>query len=603
MKPNWLLKLAGETEDYVEPANEIIDVNMRGKDGQIIQPRKATMKKIAAEAGDVVQHIKSGQRGKVTRRDPNGDLYVALPGGNSAVWSPDEVNIVSFGKVRNSRITQIGVTLQRGDGYLIKYLDKSEITDDEKAVSILKSKLSEEEKEQNLIQRVKEILNERPDSEAEVKQVDWSGVEVDRRDIYQLMREYEDMELESDENYPPFTASRRTSSEKPITSSDQSVNIPDGEYKGGYCGHVVTLASGEKFHVEPGIRQNFPTPVVVKIEAGRALVYESPENRREQERLRQLYATGLPNEKLVGVFQTEYGNAAVADWSRMLAYDLDMGQKIPIDQVTSKFIRDADEVDLFKLDDIEDDVDNSSDFDMGIFGRIKVAAENKEEELGPEGAEFFTTTDLTSLDSDPSSVFASQRTADTEHEMLHTVEEHLRGDREDEEKEIRTLQQLQEGDRKEMREDEELAETLKRQVGSQHVCTKCAEEFTVTASAKCPNWFRKLGADENQNLRTFYVIEEIPDRGGPPMRQKKKIRATSFQEAIQKFWASSPLPDEWDPETDNYAVKTDTYYAFWNSNDPGMGAISAGLTAAHALAGLRAIDEGGSDEEDFDEIE
>jgi hypothetical protein len=48
-----------------------------------------------------------------------------------------------------------------------------------------------------------------------------------------------------------------------------------------------------------------------------------------------------------GVYETDYGNAAVVkNWSSKTAWDLDMAERIPIDMVTTKFIRDLDESDL-----------------------------------------------------------------------------------------------------------------------------------------------------------------------------------------------------------------------------------------------------------------
>ena len=41
-----------------------------------------------------------------------------------------------------------------------------------------------------------------------------------------------------------------------------------------------------------------------------------------------------------GIYETEYGNAAeVEDWDSDTAWDLDMREEIPIEAVTSKFIR------------------------------------------------------------------------------------------------------------------------------------------------------------------------------------------------------------------------------------------------------------------------
>ena len=42
-----------------------------------------------------------------------------------------------------------------------------------------------------------------------------------------------------------------------------------------------------------------------------------------------------------GIYETEYGNAAeVLDWDDDTAYDLDMGEEIPIEMVTGKRLGD-----------------------------------------------------------------------------------------------------------------------------------------------------------------------------------------------------------------------------------------------------------------------
>jgi hypothetical protein len=44
---------------------------------------------------------------------------------------------------------------------------------------------------------------------------------------------------------------------------------------------------------------------------------------------------------LPGVYETEYGNAAeVYNWNDSTAYDLDMGEEIPIEMVTGKRLGD-----------------------------------------------------------------------------------------------------------------------------------------------------------------------------------------------------------------------------------------------------------------------
>ena len=48
-----------------------------------------------------------------------------------------------------------------------------------------------------------------------------------------------------------------------------------------------------------------------------------------------------------GIYLTEYGNAAyVSGPSAKSAYDLDMAERIPIELVTTKFIRKAEPADL-----------------------------------------------------------------------------------------------------------------------------------------------------------------------------------------------------------------------------------------------------------------
>lgn len=47
-----------------------------------------------------------------------------------------------------------------------------------------------------------------------------------------------------------------------------------------------------------------------------------------------------------GIYQTEYGNAAfVAGPGARTAYDLDMAERIPIELVTAKFVRVAEDED------------------------------------------------------------------------------------------------------------------------------------------------------------------------------------------------------------------------------------------------------------------
>jgi hypothetical protein len=56
----------------------------------------------------------------------------------------------------------------------------------------------------------------------------------------------------------------------------------------------------------------------------------------------------IVNPRVKGVYETEYGNAAVVKSAKAKsAYDLDMGEKIPIELVTHKFLRPVDACDEF----------------------------------------------------------------------------------------------------------------------------------------------------------------------------------------------------------------------------------------------------------------
>lgn len=56
----------------------------------------------------------------------------------------------------------------------------------------------------------------------------------------------------------------------------------------------------------------------------------------------------IVNPRVKGIYETEYGNAAVVKSAKAkYAYDLDMGEKIPIELVTHKFLRTIDTFDDF----------------------------------------------------------------------------------------------------------------------------------------------------------------------------------------------------------------------------------------------------------------
>jgi hypothetical protein len=57
----------------------------------------------------------------------------------------------------------------------------------------------------------------------------------------------------------------------------------------------------------------------------------------------------MPN---IGVYETNYGSAAVVNMSRRKAWDLNKAQAIPIELVTLKFIRHAEARDMKILCDI-----------------------------------------------------------------------------------------------------------------------------------------------------------------------------------------------------------------------------------------------------------
>lgn len=50
-----------------------------------------------------------------------------------------------------------------------------------------------------------------------------------------------------------------------------------------------------------------------------------------------------------GVYQTTYGNAAVVTSSKRKAYDLDMGEFIPLSEVTERFLRKTEATDRMMM--------------------------------------------------------------------------------------------------------------------------------------------------------------------------------------------------------------------------------------------------------------
>ena len=52
-----------------------------------------------------------------------------------------------------------------------------------------------------------------------------------------------------------------------------------------------------------------------------------------------------------GIYETTYGNAAyVSGPKAKIAYDLDMGERVPMSEVTDKFLREAEPTDYVRSD-------------------------------------------------------------------------------------------------------------------------------------------------------------------------------------------------------------------------------------------------------------
>jgi len=99
-----------------------------------------------------------------------------------------------------------------------------------------------------------------------------------------------------------------------------------------------------------------------------------------------------------GVYETQWGNAAVVRNvdGKLMAYDLDMGQPIPISAVTKKFIRELDEGDP-EIDDEDDGIDSrygeffakkQDELDKMFLGKMSYSEAKKKWEKKNPGKDF-----------------------------------------------------------------------------------------------------------------------------------------------------------------------------------------------------------------------
>jgi len=135
------------------------------------------------------------------------------------------------------KIITVASTFQRGDAYVRRYLEKSDFEYDDRALKILNDRtLTSEEKEAKLVDVVKEMIAEVPDDQVDIREVEWSEVVVDQRDIYKVVRDHEDLYPESVKAGSKKTAVEREyklSSEELVVASKKLATVThrkDGWY-------------------------------------------------------------------------------------------------------------------------------------------------------------------------------------------------------------------------------------------------------------------------------------------------------------------------------------------------------------------------------------
>lgn len=87
-------------------------------------------------------------------------------------------------------------SFMRGNAYVMQFLDEWEIETDDEVTNILKSNSSDEEKYNKIKERTIELIQSKPESEAQIKEVDWDAPEI-KADIYSMIEESNESKKES----------------------------------------------------------------------------------------------------------------------------------------------------------------------------------------------------------------------------------------------------------------------------------------------------------------------------------------------------------------------------------------------------------------------
>lgn len=88
---------------------------------------------------------------------------------------------------------KIATSVQNGNAYVKRFVDKDVYEYDKEFEKILKSEISDDEKYVRLSERVREIVQNMPDEEeTKIESVDWDKIEVDGQDIQKIIDQYND---------------------------------------------------------------------------------------------------------------------------------------------------------------------------------------------------------------------------------------------------------------------------------------------------------------------------------------------------------------------------------------------------------------------------
>lgn len=97
-------------------------------------------------------------------------------------------------KEMGKKESKLAVSLQRGNAYVIKYLDKNQISDDPQVNDIMRdTSLSHDAKAEAIRGRVIALLQEMPEESVQIKTTDWTDSEIDMNDIYLAMEEIQEI--------------------------------------------------------------------------------------------------------------------------------------------------------------------------------------------------------------------------------------------------------------------------------------------------------------------------------------------------------------------------------------------------------------------------